>query len=168
MIYEGEYFNGKKHGKRKEYNQYNQNENLIFEGEYLNEWRWTGKEYCGNCDKLHLKIEKIYLKGRSNAKVKEYFSNGKLKFEGEYLNGKIWNGKGYNSEGEIDFEIKEGKGNNIKDYNKYDEIIFEGEYFNGKRNGKGKGKEYEIWYNYFWTRMFKRLKMERKRKNISW
>ena len=49
----------KKNGKGKEYNEDGE---LIFEGEYLNGIRWNGKG-------------------------KEFF-RGKLKFEGEYLNGK--------------------------------------------------------------------------------
>ena len=67
LIFEGEYLNGKRNGKGKEYNDNNE---LIFEGEYLN--------------------------GKRNGKGKEYDYNGKLIFEGEYLNGKKWNGKGYN------------------------------------------------------------------------
>ena len=51
----------KEMGKEKEY--YN-NDNLKFEGEYLN-----GKRY---------------------GKGKEYYFNGNLKFEGEYLNDKIF------------------------------------------------------------------------------
>ena len=66
-----------------------------------------------------------------------------LQFEGEYLEGKKWNGKGYNINGNIDFEIKNGKGN-IKKYNDISDIYFEGEYINGKINGKG--KEYNCNY----------------------
>ena len=40
MIFEGEYLNGKRNGKGKEYDYYG---NLIFEGEYLNGKRWNGK-----------------------------------------------------------------------------------------------------------------------------
>ena len=65
MIFEGEYLNGKKNGKVKEYHRSGQ---LIYEGEYLN--------------------------GKKNGKVKEYDENGQLMFEGEYFNGKKWNGKG--------------------------------------------------------------------------
>ena len=55
LIFEGEYINGEKCGKGKEYDDYG---NLIYEGEYLNEKR--------------------------NDKGKEY-KKGKLIFEGEYL-----------------------------------------------------------------------------------
>ena len=40
LEYEGEYLNGERNGKGKEYN--NDGE-LIFEGEYLNGKRWNGK-----------------------------------------------------------------------------------------------------------------------------
>ena len=71
----------KKEEKAKEY----ECERLIFEGEYLN--------------------------GEKNGKCKEYyFCNGKIKFEGEYLNGKKWNGKGYNPNGNLTYELKDGKG----------------------------------------------------------
>ena len=63
LIYEGEYLNGKRNGKGKEYGRYGR---LIFEGEYLN--------------------------GKRNGKGKEYGKYGRLIFEGEYLNGKK-NGK---------------------------------------------------------------------------
>ena len=56
IIYEGEYLDGNKSGKGKEYNNEGQ---LIYEGEFLN--------------------------GERNGKGKEY-SNGQLIFEGEYLN----------------------------------------------------------------------------------
>ena len=47
--------------------------------------------------------------------------------------------KGYNKNGEIEYEIKDGKGY-IKEYD-YGELKFEGEYLNGKK-WNGKGKEY--------------------------
>ena len=61
LIYEGEYLNGKRNGKGKEYNDDNK---LIYEGEYLN--------------------------GKRNGKGKEYYLNGDILFEGEYLKGKKW------------------------------------------------------------------------------
>ena len=62
--FEGEFLNGEKSGKGKEYNR---DGKLIFEGEYLN--------------------------GKKNGNGKEFNSQGELIFEGEYLNGKRWNGK---------------------------------------------------------------------------
>ena len=64
-IFEGEYSNGERNGKGKEFNGYI----LIYEGEYLN--------------------------GKKHGKGKEYNGYGGLKFEGEYLNGKRKKGKRY-------------------------------------------------------------------------
>ena len=64
LVYEGEFSNGHKNGKGKEYDN---NGRLRFEGEYIN--------------------------GERNGKGKEYYDNGKLKFEGEYHYG-LRNGKG--------------------------------------------------------------------------
>ena len=83
----GKYRIGEKNGKGREYSLIE--DKLIFEGEYLN--------------------------GKKNGKGKEYHKNGKLEFEGEYLNEKKWNGNGYNINGNIKFEIKNGKGN-IKEF----------------------------------------------------
>ena len=80
FIFEGEYLNGERKGKGKEY-EYGQ---LFFEGEYLN--------------------------GKRNGKGKEYYSNGNLLFKGEYLNGKEWEGEGYNENNNIVYELKGGKG----------------------------------------------------------
>ena len=100
-----------------------------------------GKQYILNT--YDMVFEGEYLKGKRNGKGKEYYDNGKLKFEGEYLNDKIWNGKGYDINGDIIFEINDGKGY-IKYCDFYGYLIFEGEYIKGERNGKG--KEYN--YNY--------------------
>ena len=79
-------------------------------GKYkIGEKNGKGKEYILNTNILIFEGE--YLNGRRNGKGKEYYENGNLKFEGEYLNGKIWNGIGYNINGNIEFEIKDGKGN---------------------------------------------------------
>ena len=110
LIFEGNYFNGKRNGKGKEYDG---NGRLKFEGKNLKGKRnGKGKEYD---DFQKLIFEGEYLNGKRNGKGKEYDENGRLKFEGEYLNGKR-NGKG-------------------KEYDKHG-LIFEGEYLNGKRNGK--------------------------------
>ena len=74
LIFEGEYLNGERNGKGKEYNR---NGNLIFEGEYLNGKRWNGIGYDTKNNKL--KSGKGF--------VKEYYLNNILKFESEYLNG---------------------------------------------------------------------------------
>ena len=94
-----------------------------------------GREYIIN--KNLLIYEGEYVKGKRNGKGKEYYDNGKLMFEGEYLNGKKWNIKGYNKNGIIEFELKNGNGKGKHYY--YDgKLEFDGEYVNGKRNGKGK------------------------------
>ena len=110
----------------------------------------------------------LYINGELNGKCKEYFDdddddNKKLLFEGEYKKGKKWNGKGYDINGNIVYELKNGRGY-IKEYEpnhsklclKYEgnllngekngfwknywggKLIFEGEYKDNKINGKGK------------------------------
>ena len=68
-------------------------------------------------------------------KGKEYV-NGRLEYEGEYIIKK-YNGKGYDKNGNIIYELKNGTGK-VKEYDDYGDLIFEGEYLNGLRNGKGK------------------------------
>ena len=156
-IFEGEYDNGERNGKGKEF----QYDNLIFEGNYLNGKRnGKGKEF-------HFKkvlFEGIYKNGMKwdgigfdakNNIICE-FNNGKgfikkytgwhddiLEFEGEFYNGE-GNGKAkeYDKEGRLKFEGEylNGKRNGHgKEYNEYKELKFEGEYYNNK---KLKGKEY--------------------------
>ena len=108
---------------------------LEYEGEYSNKkWNGIGKKYYKN----RLDYVGDYLNGKRNGKGEEYNYNGNLLFKGEYLDGKRWNGKGYNNEGNVEYELKEGKGI-VKEYNWLNgKLIYEGEYSNGKRNGKGK------------------------------
>ena len=93
LIYEGEYKNGEKSGKGKEY--YDMDK-LLFEGEYLNRLKnGKGKAYSPLSTKVEYEGE--FIDGIRNGKAKEYdFINGNLKFEGEYINGDKLNGKGYN------------------------------------------------------------------------
>ena len=81
---------------------------LKYEGEYSNGKRnGKGKEYIHHHSELIVKFEGEYLNGKRNGKGKEYYHYEKLiKFEGEYLNNKKWNGKGYDKKGKIIFEIK--------------------------------------------------------------
>jgi len=131
LLFEGEYLNGKRHGKGKEYyfdgklsfeseylydwkikGKFYINEKLEFEGEYLYNKKWNGKGYDENGNIIYELIN-------GNGKVKEYSGwRSRLIFEGEYLNGKR-NGKG-------------------KEYTLKGILKFEGEYLNGKRHGKGK------------------------------
>ena len=80
LEYEGEFLNGKRNGKGKEYS----NNAIIFEGEYLN--------------------------GLKNGIGKEYYSNGKIKYNGEYYYGMKWNGFGYDCNDNIIYELVKGKG----------------------------------------------------------
>ena len=154
LIFEGEYLNGKKHGKVKEY----EFGKIKFEGEYLNGQRnGKGKEY--NKDNGYYIFEGEY-KDNYKSKGKEYYDDGKLKFDGEYFCGKIykgklyvngyleyegefknekkWNGKGYDKNHNLIYELINGNGT-VKEYNEnYYFLIFEGEYLNGQKNGKGK------------------------------
>ena len=115
FLYEGEYFNGDRNGKGKEY--------------YNDTWN----------NKLLFFFEGTYFNGQINGNGKEYYySPDKIKFEGEYKNGEKWNGKIYNPKGIVESELKEGKGYIKKYYDDLLDLEYEGEYFNGKRNGKGK------------------------------
>ena len=82
LIFEGEYLNGLRNGKGKEYGYFHGK--LKFEGEYLNGLKnGNGKEYWNGI----LIFEGEYLNGLR--KGKEYDYDGKLEFEGEYLNGEL-------------------------------------------------------------------------------
>jgi len=92
--------------------EYNFEDGLVFEGEYLN--------------------------GERNGKGREYYCFNKiLRFEGEYLNGKKWNGKGNDNFNKFAYELKNGKGF-IKEYGYEGELIFEGEYLDGEKMEKEK------------------------------
>ena len=173
LIFEGEYLNGERNGKGKEYD-YNE---LIFEGQYLNGKRWNGKGY-GKKNKIKYKLEKgkgfvteyywynnnilfegQFINGEKNGIIKEYDNMGKLEFKGEYLNGKR-NGKGIEYDytgirfkGEYLNDKRHGKGIEYENYH----LVFEGEYYNGS---KKKGKYYvnnqlefegEFLYNEKWN-----------------
>ena len=127
---EGEYLNGKKYGKWKEYNKEGNLEfegeinefigykkgkwfdegKLKFEGEFYNKKEWKGKKNLYDNESKELEGEYEYLYGFKNEKVIEFYKGGKIRFEGEYLNDIKWNGKGYNPKGELIYEIKNGKG----------------------------------------------------------
>ena len=106
LEFEGEYENGKRNGRGKEYSFSNK---VIFEGEYLNGKRKSGKEYIGET----LEFEGKYLNGKKlTGKISEFYNDydRKLKFKGDHLNGKKWNGIGYDKNGKIIYELKNGKG----------------------------------------------------------
>ena len=133
------------------------NDNIKYEGEYLNGKRnGKGKEFLGNGK---ISFEGEYLNGKRNGKGKEFLGDGKVFFEGYYLNGKKWNGNGYKQKTNIIYEIKDGKilmkDKSSKDiifegeyingeingkgklYYNSGKLSFEGEFFYGKKwNGK--------------------------------
>ena len=111
IIFEGEYINQRRNGKGKEYDY---DGNLIFEGEYLYDYKKKGKEFIQN----------------------------KIEFDGEYFFNKKWNGKGYDENGNTIYELKNGNGHG-REYYYNGNLKYEGEYLNGKRNGNGK----EYFYN---------------------
>ena len=113
LIFEGEYLYGEKNGHAKEYNKKGK---LEFEGEYLNNVKWKGKEYHINSDGEEIESEFEYENGKKNGKVVEYFKGGKIRFRGEYVNDIKWYGEGYNPAGELVYNIKNGKGL-VKEYN---------------------------------------------------
>ena len=92
---------------------YDDNGNILFEGEYLHTLNGKEKEYYYNGKLLY---EGQYIDGERNGKGKKYDYDGKLLYEGDYLCGKR-NGKG-------------------KEYYKDGKLLFEGEYLNDERNKK--------------------------------
>ena len=132
MIYKGEYLNEKRNGKGKEF----KDNLMIFEGEYKNGKRnGKGKEYYYG----KIIFDGEYKNGKRNGKGKEYNNLGDIIFEGEYLYDHKWNGKHYDKEGNLQYELNNGNGK-IKEYDYYNTLIFDGEYLNGN---KWKGKIFE-------------------------
>ena len=136
IIFDGEYKNGKRNGKGKEYNNLG---DITFEGEYLYDHKWNGKHYDkeGNLQ---------YELNNGNGKIKEYDYYNTLIFDGEYLNGNKWKGKIF--EEDIDDKLRfegnfiNGIRNGIgKEYNEMGKLIFEGAYLDGIKHGKA--KEYD-------------------------
>ena len=131
VIFQGEYKNGKRSGKGKEYDKYGY---LTYEGEYLKGKRnGIGKEYYNN----DLLFEGEYSYGEKNGQGVEYYDNCQYKFKGIYKKGKKWDGVGYNDSGEEEYILKNGCGK-VKEYNDFGKLIFEGEYLNCQANGYGK------------------------------
>ena len=112
LIFEGEYLNGEKNGKGKVYNNEGK---LIFEGEYLNGKRHgKGIKYYSNTITSFID-DYDYIKGKRLSKLIDLYPGNTKKFDGEYFKGKKWNGKGYKHNGDIIYELKNGKGI-IKEY----------------------------------------------------
>ena len=160
LIFEGNYMNGEKNGKGKEY----KFDLVLFEGEYFNGKRWNGKVY-NDFGKLIcelkegkgilkdyeddiLLIEGKFINGELNGKLKGFDEEGKLIFEGEYKNGK-------KSGTIIEYYdgVKESEIEYLYDYKiKGKEYVqgrleYEGEYHNNKKwNGKGYDENGNIIY----------------------
>ena len=99
-------FKGQKRGIGKEYNDEGQ---LIYEGEFLNgekHGKGNYKEYFGNGN---LKLEGILNNGEFDGIVHEYYDDGKLLFKGEYKNWSRCDGVIFDKNGEIIDELKEGQ-----------------------------------------------------------
>ena len=96
LKYEGEYLNGKRHGKGKEFTK---NKILVYEGEYQNGlWHGKGKQY--NSDKIsyglgpQLLYEGEFKFGKWDGKGKEYetgllYIDKRIKHEGNFVKGKF-------------------------------------------------------------------------------
>ena len=138
LRFEGEYLNGEKNGKGKEY--YTYTNEIIFDGEYLNGKRKNGKTRIHKTGNWHFEGEYLYGKEWKG----KYFIKEKLEFEGILLFGRKWDGKGDDHKGNIIYELKNGNGT-VKEYDYDEKLMYKGEYKNGKR-WNGKGKEYK-WYN---------------------
>ena len=151
--------------------EYDEDDQIIFEGQIKDGIRIQGKEYQDN----EIIYEGNYKDDlRWNGKGIEYDRENQVIFEGEYKEGKYWKGKEnyYNSCGvllykreynngmiikEIEYNIKgkkifEGEYRNNekykgKEYNEFGEIIFEGEYNNNERfEGKAKNNLFDFTY----------------------
>ena len=92
LIFEGNFVDGVKHGKAKEYKE-DYNSTILFEGEYFYGKKWNGRFYNaknsyeikeGKGKIKSLEFEGEYLNGEMNGKAKEYYVNGNLKFTGYY------------------------------------------------------------------------------------
>ena len=67
--------------------EYNDLGKIIFDGEFLNDEKWSGN-FFNYIYGYTLISEGQYINGEISGDVKEYYDNSKLRFEGKYLNGK--------------------------------------------------------------------------------
>ena len=128
LKFEGLYLNGKRNGLGRVYEY---NNSLIYEGEFLyGNKHGKGKEYNLDGD-LIFEGEFLY-----NYRVKgKAYINERLEYEGEYLFDRKYNGIGYDQNGNIIYDLKNGRGK-VKEYDYYGNLLFEGEYLNGKKKMK--------------------------------
>ena len=110
LLYEGEYINGKRNGKGKEYNS---EEQLEYEGDFKNgKKEGIGKAYSKGSILIY---EGEYKNGIRNGKGKT-FKEGKVFFDGEFLDDELFKGKTY-EDGKVVYELEE---NGIrKEYNNF-------------------------------------------------
>ena len=108
---------------------------LIWRGNYnkLNEKEGKGKEY--NLEE-NLIFEGEYIKGEKKSGI-EYYIKEIKKYEGEYQYNKKWNGFLYDILGKNSYEIKSGNGK-IKEFHENSNLCYEGEINDGIKNGFGK------------------------------
>ena len=134
LIFEGEFLNGRKNGKVKEFDDFLK---LEFKKGFLYRSKWNGK-WKELYFEGRLTFEGKYLNGKKvKGKSKEYNLDGELVYEIDYINGKVWEFKQYNNNNNIINELHEGKGI-IKEYNYLGKIISQYEYLNGEKNGHKK------------------------------
>ena len=140
LKFEGEYLDGKKNGKGKEYDCFGKQ---IFEGFYKEGVKWKGKQIFYKDSKKQFEWE--YLNGDNNKKGKEYDINDNLIYEGGYYqifrNGY---GKEYDKDVKLIFEgeYNIGSKKNGREYNSKGKVIFNGEYNEFEKPLNGKKYEY--------------------------
>ena len=152
LIFEGEYKNNKKwNGKGYDITNFDDPLEILYENSKNKRRQIYELENGEGIYKKHsitsnIIFEGEYINGDLNGKCKEYYNPyNTISFEGEYLNGKKWNGKGYDINGNIIYELINGKGQ-VKQYNSEGndlKLEFEGEYINGEKNGNGKEYNYD-------------------------
>ena len=104
-----------------------------YTGKYLNgESNGLGKEFCCETEITYIGE---FLNGIKSGKGKEYYKK-QLIFEGEYLLNKKYNGFGYDENGTIVYQVKNGNGK-VKEYFPNRSLMYEGEYKKCKKEGKG-------------------------------
>ena len=131
-FYKGKYIIYESKGIEKEYKGFIEEDSFIFEGEYWNGERYgKGKEFFWYDIDL-IEFEGEYKNGKRNGFGKEYYYNGNLQFEAEYLNNKEFKGIKYDINGNIIYILNNNINGIRKEYNDDGKLLFEGEYINGK------------------------------------
>ena len=125
-------------GKNGMVKEYDINNNLIFEGEYLNGKRYNGTYIIKMQEKVYYYIIE---QGLIVEKKVEKRNKDDLIYEGDCKDGK---GKILNLEGKILFngEFKNGVKFKGKEFNNFKKLIFNGNYSKGGLISDGEGKEY--------------------------